>query len=251
MRKPKYILLSVLTSALFLSACQTDDDCEPEAEQGNLRLTYAAVFDGTPITDAGVYTNIEGYRLDLSQLRAYIGDLSLVSGTSSSIVSRIELVNLLNGEQTRTYQLSPGSYTGMKFGIGVPSDLNNTDPVTFGPDHPLYLQNGTYWNWTQGYRFVLFEGIADTTGTGSGAFDLIFSMHPGLDTAYREVDYVAPITISDNSTTDIRVEFDVSEFFYGTSDTLRLKTENQLHGNNSYLNTKLADFIKESVTVTQ
>lgn len=227
------------------------EDCPPDAEQGNMRVTYAASFAGTPITDAGIYTNVEDYRVDLSQLRIHIGDISVISNGSPSLVSDIELVDLLDGEEVRSYNMAPGTYDGLEFGIGVPADLNNSDPVMFGPDHPLYLQNGAYWTWTTGYRFVLFEGIADTSATGSGPFDLVFSMHPGLDTAYREVQYNTPISISNDATTDIRVEFDVSRFFYSASDTLHLNTENQLHGNNSFLNRKLADLIQGAVTVSQ
>lgn len=248
--KKKYIV-SVLAAALVWGGCQPDADCDPVAPKGNLKLTVAAVWDGVQIDDASVYTNVQNYKLNISQFRVYLGDLNLRLNGADSLITRIELYDLLAGEVSKSYSISPATYDGLNFGIGVPSDLNNADPVSYGPDHPLYLQTGTYWSWTAGYRFALFEGNADTTGTGMGPLDLGYSLHPGLDTAYREITSNQAITIAENSTTDLRIEFEMSNFFYSATDTIDLSLENQLHGNNSYLNDKLATLMQGSVTVSQ
>lgn len=50
----------------------------------------------------------------------------------------------------------PGSYTGLRFRIGVPESLNHADPLAATP--PLH-DTSMHWHWTSGYRF-LRAGIA-------------------------------------------------------------------------------------------
>lgn len=60
---------------------------------------------------------------------------------------------------TVTGTVPAGDYTGLRFVVGVPFDLNHADPNVAAP--PL---SGTamHWNWQGGYKFIRFE--ADTGG---------------------------------------------------------------------------------------
>ncbi len=51
-----------------------------------------------------------------------------------------------------------GDYDGIRFDVGVPSELNHTDPNTAEP--PLNLLPMT-WNWLAGRKFVRFDFLVD------------------------------------------------------------------------------------------
>lgn len=48
-----------------------------------------------------------------------------------------------------------GDYTGLRFTLGVPEDLNHGDPTTLGA--PLG-DMGLHWNWQSGFLFTRIEG---------------------------------------------------------------------------------------------
>jgi len=59
-----------------------------------------------------------------------------------------------------------GNYTGVAFVEGVPEQLNHADPAL----HPGPLQaSGVSWGWTLGYRFVMAEVVASTSGDAAVA----------------------------------------------------------------------------------
>lgn len=57
----------------------------------------------------------------------------------------------------------PGSYTGLRFKVGVPEALNHLDVATAAA--PLDL-SALYWSWTGGYKFMRIDGT--TTGLPTG-----------------------------------------------------------------------------------
>jgi len=55
-----------------------------------------------------------------------------------------------------------GSYTGIRFIVGVPFDRNHANPAEAAP--PLTLGH-MHWGWQAGYKFLRFDGES-TAGTG-------------------------------------------------------------------------------------
>jgi len=121
--------------------------------------------------------------------RMYVHDLKLVTSTG-----RVETVQL---EQDGTWQhqnvalldfenrsgrcspgtaetnteikgrIPPGTYTEIRFTLGLPFDLNHLDVAT--APSPLNI-TGMFWSWQSGYKFLKLEG--NTTGLNSWVFHL-------------------------------------------------------------------------------
>lgn len=155
----RYLLL------LLLSACS--------APQEAIEIPFVPRFGDQPIscgTPAGKA---------LTDLRFYVHDLRLLTSGGSEVAMTMledplwqsEDVALLDFEdgsgacvngtgETNTVirgQVPEGDYSGIRFRIGVPEDLNHADPLRAKP--PLGY-SVMHWHWRTGYKF-LRAGIAD------------------------------------------------------------------------------------------
>jgi len=61
--------------------------------------------------------------------------------------------------------LDAGEYTGIRFGVGVPFELNHQD-VTLASS-PLNVTS-MFWSWNFGYKFIKLDGV--TTGMSGGMY---------------------------------------------------------------------------------
>jgi uncharacterized repeat protein (TIGR04052 family) len=112
----------------------------------------------------------------LSDFRFYISDVALIDETGKTVPVTLEqdgkwqyqTVALLDFEdktgactngtvemRDRIVGTVPkGNYTGLKFSLGIPFDLNHED-ATLAPS-PLNL-TGLWWNWRLGYKFARID----------------------------------------------------------------------------------------------
>ncbi|HRW88340.1 MAG TPA: hypothetical protein P5027_00155 [Flavobacteriales bacterium] len=221
--------LSVLAAAILFSGCY-----KPPAGPGpgQLELTIIADWEGQPFATNTEYHNVNDYRVFVDQVRAYLSEMRLVSATDTAELLDIDLVDLGGGPVTYSFTVPGGTYTHLLTGIGIPEDLNNSDPAQYPQGHPLSLSNGTYWTWTTGYRFIIFDGRYDTDPNGTGNVLPTFSIHAGLDTCYTfaEVQSLLPITIMEGVTHQATLRVHVDRFFHSGTDTLDLAIDNQFHG---------------------
>jgi hypothetical protein len=241
---PRLLLPVALTLALL--GCRPDEEVEPEptpVTTGTLRVVVVPKWEGGPFTMNAEYVNVSNYRIKVEALKFYWGDVHLLNGTSSTLVKDVELFNLQSGSAEATWTVSPGTWSGMHLGLGVPQAMNDADPINYPPGHPLDLANGTYWSWATAYRFLLFDGRYDLDGSGTGALLQPFSMHTGLNDVYREfdLDFGGDVTVSAGNTTTLTIHMAVDKLFYSATDTLDLALENQSHGTNMPLALELTD----------
>lgn len=143
-------------------------------------LNCTGTFKGHASIQAGnldpMFHISESVNFQLIDLRFYIYDIKLVKadGTTSDFTltpdgvwqsSRVALLDFENATGTcaggttatntsirGTYPA--GSYTGIKFTVGVPFDLNHLDSTT--QSAPLN-NSAMFWSWQSGYKFMKFE----------------------------------------------------------------------------------------------
>lgn len=245
-------LLLVLFSLLFIVGCdehEPDPYTPPPAPASGIRLIVKPMWDGTPFDKYTVYHNVMDYRIQVQLLKMYLSDIELLTTGNTQELSKAELFRLTDGPDTVVLDVPAGDYTGLRFGIGVPEYLNHEDPTQYAADQPLSTSNGMHWTWTEGYRFVVFDGRYDTLGTGTNQLPDMFSIHTGFDTCYREVELASlPVQVPTGTYTDVEVEFDLYHFFHTTTDTIDLKLDNQAHGANIPLAIRLSDCVAASVS---
>ncbi len=247
------LMALLLTSA---TGCREDDPIPPSTPipgtpAGRLKLRVVAEWENAPLAFYTEYRNISDYRTTVEMLKLYLGDLRLMTNNDSATVASVAYFDLEGGRDTASWSVPAGTYTALHAGLGVPENLNHTDPALYGSAHPLSVNNGTHWNWNTGYRFVLFEGRYSPDPASTGTLLNAFSLHTGLDTVYTELQLVPaqPIVIAQGATTELVIRVAVDRFFHGAAGSVDLAIENQSHGMEPVLNMKIAALTAASIHV--
>lgn len=162
----------LLSCALALGLVSCGDGDDP------LQTIQFAAMSGTePISCGGTYAGLgsAGADLTIRDFRFYVHDVRLVdaSGAETPLVlendgmwqdGTVALLDFEDGcgemgnADLRTViegRAPDGDYTGIRFKLGVPEELNHQDPVAAAP--PLSLTE-MFWSWNGGYKFARIEG---------------------------------------------------------------------------------------------
>ncbi len=173
---------STTTVAESGSESGSDSSSTGEALQ-EVTLQFAGRINGV---DAACDTDFTGVGTAASDaqvrdFRMYVSNIRLVNGDGDEVeleleqdgVWQFENVALLDFEDgtglcadtgnpdlnsTVVGMVPEGDYTGVRFDVGVPSELNHTDPNITDP--PLNVLPMT-WNWLAGRKFVRFDLLVD------------------------------------------------------------------------------------------
>lgn len=188
--------LIALAGASLLAACGTAST--PAAAPGAspaaatsaaakpVTLRFAAQVNGQPFACGQSYAAVGTTRSTItpSDFRFYVSEVHLIDGAGRAVpvalaqdgVWQLENIALLDFENgsgpcrngtaaintTVRGTVPAGTYTGLRFTLGVPFARNHGDP-TIAPS-PLNL-TAMFWNWQGGYKFIKF----DTASTGQPA----------------------------------------------------------------------------------
>ncbi|WP_066225206.1 MbnP family protein [Formosa haliotis] len=243
----KHLLLAVV--ALALVSCNDDD--MPVAN--DVTLQFNNTFSGETIvlgnatsTSATVNTSVEGQTHHFSELKYVISNIRLIKADGTEIPYHVN--NLDNGatmvdqakSETLQYVLNDiptAEYSQIKFGLGVKSDLNTLDQVSFPEFYAAAGANDTqmHWEWGTGYRFTKIEGFYNeennelsfhSGSTVEGEVDDESSYVPGFD-AYRDITLNLPTNavVGEHAPT-IHIEADFDNLLSGKTNTIILSDTN-------------------------
>ena len=221
----------------FVLISQTGCDDPPDEATATFVLDVKAMVDDDPFVMAQTYQNVQDYKFNLVTLRFYLSHLTLVKTDGNEVeVKDVEYLRFENNHATNNPKgeqvsgtIPAGSYSAMRFAIGVDSILNHSDPSQYPSSHPLSIYSGSHWDWNPGYIFLKLEGSIDTIPNGSGTLDEGFLYHTGLDTLYRELQFEDDFTVSPDETFEYKLKLDINRLFYNSSDTLDAANENFTH----------------------
>lgn len=175
------------------------------AARGSVTLRFAARFGENDFACGQSYEGLgtSGTTLTPEDLRLYVHDVRLVraDGTEEPLALtqdgawQYEDLALLdfedksgpcsNGTTATRHEITgeapEGPYTGVRFTLGVPFELNHND-VTAAPS-PLNL-SGMFWSWNGGYKFLRLDTQEDfrihlgSTGCQGEVGDISACDHP-------------------------------------------------------------------------
>jgi uncharacterized repeat protein (TIGR04052 family) len=167
----------ILLAYLLLAACG-----EPE-----VTVQFEGLIGGEPAACGAMYDGVgsTGTTLELLDYRLYVHDIRLVTEDGREVPLALtpdgawqnEEVALLDFEGgdgcdsgtagtnslVRGTVAEGGPFTGIRFRLGVPSELNHADASTAAA--PLNFTS-LFWSWNAGYKFLRVEGR--TTGLTDG-----------------------------------------------------------------------------------
>ncbi len=208
---------------IFLAALAISS-CKPKKE-GNFTLQMAGKYGnqsfalGTPNTDP------EGRRIQVEKLKFYLSHITLIKEDNSEIeIKDVALIDFENPGAIIVKADADGNFKAIRFGLGVDSIQNNTDPLSVPSSNPLSGDNGMYWSWLK-YQFEILEARCDTTNTGTGIFNWFPLYHIGGNAQYRQVVINKSFTVCCNNKSTVTLILDAEKIFYGSTQTLDIITE--------------------------
>ncbi len=262
----KRILAFSLFAILAFSCCKDDDiDCCTTPVDGSLELNFTTqTQNGNMILFQDFDLN-DGTQLNVNKLQFYISDIRLLKGNEEVKISEVELVSFkshsnpttaASGESFNFADIPAGTYTGVKFGIGVDSELNANDPTFYnglGTDH--ILGSGIdYWSGWNSYIFTKIEGFFDrnSNGTaGGGDPEEEITYHTGTNELYREKTISADIDIAEGGSFTLPLVVDMDKIF-NSAASVDIPNEPVAHSNplieeNMIITTKITDNLLEAI----
>jgi uncharacterized repeat protein (TIGR04052 family) len=161
-----------------------DAAMEPDATPTPVPVTlqFAGRIDGAPFACGGEFPGLGSTDADFTaaDFRLYVSDVRLVNGDGDEVAVALDVddfqhasgVALLDFEDgaagcddgtagthtALTGTVPPGEYTGLRFTIGLPPELNHLDAAE--ATTPLNIIP-MWWAWQFGYKFIKIDGAGD------------------------------------------------------------------------------------------
>lgn len=219
----RLLFLSLLALSAF-SACKKQGDI-------NISLTGLTPAGELPLPANTTFLNPAGRKVLLFEAKLYVTDLRLLNDKNEEIPIEDLLLFDLNKKADHSSPAGPevrfvkkeipaGTYNRIRFSLGLPKDLNESDATVYPAESPMSVTRGMYWDWATGYRFVILEGMFDPDG--SGATIEPFAYHLGTESLLRTLDLALPnpIVIADDGEAEIALQLDINRIFGTAADPL-------------------------------
>jgi len=196
---PTHLLISL--ALVFLLCLVTA--CKKEY---TVHISFEVQINGEPMQFGKPYSSPNGDgSYEVNDFKFYLSNIQLVSGGQHKDFIESDSYHLLTfPEDNRcTFSITgvpKEEYKGINFSIGV------DDEGTFSKGYPGDLDptNQMAWNWTQGYKFILFEGLY-TPGSNDEKIPLVY--HVGFSENKKD------LVFDLDSFTDIRFIVHLNQLF--------------------------------------
>ena len=214
------------SNALNYDEKATSDDGSCAYQIDNLQLSFHHKAGNQDMIYGTEYTLSTGRKIKFNVAQFYMSGFSV---DGSSVNKNYDTHLLITAEDDSVHaigQLTGSNITGLTMAIGVDESQNNLDPATFDTDNALSANqpNFAHWAWDSGYKFLVMEGIMDSTAAMNGPIDYPFVYHLGFNDAYESF-VVATNFSTDGSPHIIDLNVDWLQFF----NDVNLPEENSAH----------------------
>lgn len=217
---------------LVLTGC---DRCNPEppvSTPGMARLDLELTWGDEAYVLEQVATDHNGYPVRLDNLQLYLAPVAFRSNGEWVEGADVSLIDFSVHAQHIESNLEAGTYDAVRFGMGLPPEINtDIDPASYPNSHPLSVigSAGMFWTWSSGYIFVKYEGKF-ALETGTQLLEPV-SYHCGTDASYRTVtlELSEPLVIASESTTNLTLTLDAAKALNGTNDAIDLAVDPVTH----------------------
>ena len=244
----KLQLLSLLFFVfVFILSCKKD-------KEGSLTIHFVPTVEGLPLQMFQPLDVIDGLPLQFTHLSLLVSDLQLLNSSESELLDDIELVNMSfddipsasEGYTIHVDGLPARDYNGIRFGIGVPPELNNQKPADFPSGNPL-SNTSYYWEAWDSYIFMKIEGRIDTVAPVD--FETSFALHTGSNPLYVILEnQMIPISIQDGVNTELTIAFDYALLLNGVD--IPASPQNHNPADTIQLN-KIVNNLQSAITLFQ
>lgn len=214
--------------AIAFVACKDEPD-PPVSEPGTFELAFDVRWGNTPLQRSQPYPAPDGRNYQVDVLKFYVSRLSLLTPSDSAVaVKDVALFDLYYpATQVVSGNVPAGSYTGLRFNLGLDYEQNHSNQASYPTDHPMSTTKGMFWTWFTQYIFTMAEGRADTTG---GHNEDIWLYHCGQDSLLRPLEFTGlNVVVGEGETRRHTITLDMQKAFWGTQDTIDIVADPNTH----------------------
>ena len=211
--------------AVFFIGCKKDNTTvtpdptpTPEATTAAIKLVFGNKVGAKTLELDKPYLLSTGDSVTFNKLNYYISNIVLTNSTGATYAvpeSYFIVKQSSAASQTISVQVPFGTYTSLKYMLGVDSARNVSGSQTGGLD-PVYASD-MYWSWSTGYIFFKMEGTSPASGSPQKALEYHIGGYKGTFKAQRNftLDFLGQqATVSkDGSTPLILIDADATELF--------------------------------------
>ncbi len=224
------IFFLFLLIVIAISSCKKSDNTSPVNNQptatGTLSFHLHTNIDTIEANYGDTLMDAYGHRISVSLAQFYISGIKAQKVDGSFYeMSGVYLLKKYDPEMYLVGNLPAGNYTSVSFTVGIDATTNVKKPSSFDSLSPLYSQNPPMWfgNTSQGYIFMNFQGIADTSATHAGALNVPFSFKIGSNALLKNITMPQQnFTVLANQNQEVHITCDYGKLLNG----INLKTQN-------------------------
>ncbi len=233
------LAMAAITSCKEKNPEQIVDEIVDEVDTPTkVAIHFNPLWENQDFLMESVYHDNFGNRIRVDKFMQYMSSLTLVNESGDDVVLKdFHLMDFMV-DNSFEFEVPPGNYKEIKFGIGVPeADNKDQDPSQYANSHPLSVagSQGMFWTWNTGYIFLKFEGKVDTTGVEGNELLWPVAIHIGDDPYYAR--YNSPtlvIEVIQGETKTINVNIQVDQILAsGGSDDIDFATDMITHTSNN------------------
>ena len=221
---------------------------------GTFRMDAILEWEGQPYSLGMETEDHMNHPLRLDNLQMYISEVALRNEQGEwEKGDQVHLLDFNVQNQRILDAFPPGMYDAIRFGMGLPSELNaDIDPASYPNDHPLSVVGsaGMFWTWASGYVFVKYEGKY-ALQAGDPLIEPL-SYHCGTDDSFRTVTWELeqPLEIRRQTLTTTELVFDASNVLLGEADSIDIVMDPVTHNSEgTILGGRLMDLMVNAWTI--
>jgi len=200
----------------LLAGCDPKPVPDPQPELTSIDLIIDHRFGNERLQLGDVQYNTLNNPIGVDVLDYYLGKPAFQKPDGSWVSSSSYfLVKARSGrpDTLRVTDIPVGTYTRLRFTLGVDSADNHADPAAWPNEHGLSLMNGglMHWGWNAGYIFFKIEGRY----RNSASLNRGYSYHIGRDDLVSHITSPPGLDIRQvtGKSTPITIKMQVDRFF--------------------------------------
>ena len=226
------ILGMLVVSVMLFEGC-TQFWRSNEPNPGTLRLDAKLEWNDATTALGDVTVDHLGHAIRLDNVQMYISEIELRTESGDwQPIGEVSLLDFSVFSPRILAPVPPGIYNAIRFGMGLPADINtDMDPASYPNDHPLSVPGsaGMFWTWSSGYVFVKYEGKF-AAELGEPLLEPL-SYHCGTDSSFRTVtlEFGESIIIQSQQLTVRELAFDAAAALVGENDNIDIVADPITH----------------------